>query len=339
MGIMNFLKKQLIDVLEWTEPADGILAFKYPMQDNEIQVGGKLTVRDSQLALFVNEGQIADVFKPGLHTLNTQNLPILTNLRNWDKGFNSPFKSDVYFYSTREQLGLKWGTPTAITIRDKEFGAIRLRAYGSYSFTVADPKTFYQKASGTRDLYTVEDLEVQLRALVATEIGSFLVSGEIAFLDMAANQVKFSQALQVELKPAFAQYGLELRTFTVQSVSLPDEVQAYLDKGSQMRILGDLQKYAQFQAADSISTAAKNEGGLAGVGVGLGAGAAIGQAMSQALGQQSSTAGSAGGAAAASAAAGGDPVGTLNQLHELMKAGILTQAEFDAKKAEILKKI
>src|SRR5215831_18184634 len=162
MSIRSFLSKQFIDVIQWTESEDGILAYRYPMQDMEIQNGGKLTVRESQMAAFVNEGTIADVFKPGLYTLNTQTLPILTNLQNWDKAFQSPFKSDVYFFSTRLQVNQRWGTPNAITIRDKEFGAVRLRAFGIYSYRLNDPKVFHKSISGTRATYTVDDLDEQL---------------------------------------------------------------------------------------------------------------------------------------------------------------------------------
>jgi membrane protease subunit (stomatin/prohibitin family) len=160
---MSFFSKQFIDVIQWTEPGDGILAYRYPMEDMEIQNGGRLTVRDSQTAVFVNEGRIADVFSPGLYTLSTHTLPLLTNLLNWDKAFQSPFKSDVYFFSTRLQIDQRWGTATPITIRDKEFGAVRMRAYGIYSYRISDPRAFYEKVSGTRPFYRVADLEGQLR--------------------------------------------------------------------------------------------------------------------------------------------------------------------------------
>jgi len=152
MSFRDFISKQFIDVIEWVEPGDGVLAYRYPMQDREIQNGGKLTVRDSQMAVFVNEGKVADVFGPGLYTLNTQTLPILTYLRNWDKAFKSPFKSDLYFLSTRLQTNQHWGTPNPITIRDKEFGAVRMRGFGIYTYHIGDPKVFYTKVSGTRDL-------------------------------------------------------------------------------------------------------------------------------------------------------------------------------------------
>ena len=177
MSLRDFISKQFIDVIDWTEPEDGILAYRYPMQDREIQNGGKLTVRDSQLAVFVNEGKLADAFGPGLYTLTTQTLPILTYLKNWDKAFQSPFKSDVYFFSSRIQTDQHWGTQNPITIRDKEFGAIRLRGFGIYSYHVNDAKTFYSKISGTRDLYRVADLEGQLRnTIVAKMTDAFAAS-------------------------------------------------------------------------------------------------------------------------------------------------------------------
>src|SRR5262244_1678658 len=187
MSLRDFLTKQFIDVIEWVEPGDGILAYRYPMQDREIQNGGKLTVRDSQFALFVNEGKAADAFSAGLYTLSTQTLPILTYLRNWDKAFKSPFKSDVYFFSTRLQIDQKWGTATPITIRDKEFGAVRLRGYGIYSYRIADPRTFFTKISGTRDVYYVNDLEGQLRETIVARMTESFASSEISFLDMTAN--------------------------------------------------------------------------------------------------------------------------------------------------------
>src|SRR5689334_10888303 len=165
MSLGSFIKKQFIDILQWNEDTEGMLAWRYPMQDYEIQYGGSLTVRESQLAVFVNEGKIADVFGPGMYKLTTQTLPVLTYLKNWDKLFESPFKSDVYFFSTRLQTGRKWGTPQPITIRDKDFGAVRLRAFGNYAYTVADGKTFHQKISGTREIYKVEELEPQLRGM------------------------------------------------------------------------------------------------------------------------------------------------------------------------------
>lgn len=284
MGIRDFLSKQFIDVIQWTEPEDGILAWRFPMQDMEIQNGGKLTVRDSQLAVFVNEGRLADVFAPGLHTLNTQNLPILTNLMNWDKKFESPFKSDVYFFSTRLQTNQRWGTATPITIRDREFGAVRLRAYGIYAYRIADPRVFYTKISGTRDTYRVADIEGQLRNTIIGRIADTFASSQVPFLDMAANQVELGARVTEFLQPGFNDFGLALDSFVVESLSLPDELQKLLDQRIGMNMVGDMNRYTQFQVAQSMPIAAANEGGgAAGIGVGLGAGLTMAQQMMGAM--------------------------------------------------------
>jgi membrane protease subunit (stomatin/prohibitin family) len=281
---MSFLSKQFIDVIQWTEPGDGILAYRYPMEDMEIQNGGKLTVRDSQLAVFVNEGRVADVFAPGLYTLNTNTLPILTYLMNWDKAFKSPFKSDVYYLSTRLQTDQRWGTATPITIRDKEFGAIRVRGYGIYAYKVADAKLFYQKVSGTRDLYQVPDLEGQLRNTIVARMTDSFAQSSVPFLDMAANQAALGQKIMEAVKPSFAELGLSLENFVVENISLPDELQKMLDQRISMNMLGDMNKYTQFQVAQSMPIAAANEGGgAAGIGVGLGAGLAMANSMMGAM--------------------------------------------------------
>ncbi len=268
--MFDLFKKQFIEVIDWTEETDGILSHRFPTLDREIQSGAQLTVRDSQMALFVNEGNVGDCFSPGRYSLTTKNMPIMTTLMNWDKLFKSPFKSEVYFFSTREQIDQRWGTQTPISIRDKEFGVIRLRAFGSFSYQIEEPTTFYQKISGSRETYTASELDGQLRAMIITTIATKLGQGEIPFLDMAGNQQKFSEELKSALDLPFYQYGLKLNTFMVQSVTLPEELQEYLDKQSQMNLVGDLKKYANFQAADSIAKAASNPGGLAGIGVGHG---------------------------------------------------------------------
>src|ERR1700676_4877432 len=281
---MSFLSKQFIDVIQWTEPEDGILAYRYPMQDREIQNGGKLTVRDSQLAVFVNEGRVADVFAPGLYTLNTNTLPILTYLMNWDKAFKSPFKSDVYYLSTRLQTNQRWGTATPITIRDKEFGAIRMRGYGIYTYKIADPKVFYQKISGTRDLYQVADLEGQLRNTIVARMTDTFAQSALPFLDMAANQQELGQKIAENLKPSFADLGISLEAFVMENISLPDELQKMLDQRISMNMLGDMNKYTQFQVAQSLPIAAGNEGGgAAGIGAGLGAAMVMAQNMMNAM--------------------------------------------------------
>jgi len=297
---MSFLSKQFIDVIQWTEPEDGILAYRYPMEDMEIQNGGKLTVRDSQLAVFVNEGRIADVFGPGLYTLSTQTLPILTYIMNWDKAFKSPFKSDVYYFSTRLQTNQRWGTATPITIRDKEFGAIRMRGYGIYTYKIADAKVFYQKVSGTRDMYRVADLEGQLRNTIVARMTDTFAQSSVPFLDMAANQEELGKKIAENLKPSFADLGISLEAFVMENISLPDELQKMLDQRISMNMLGDMNKYTQFQVAQSLPIAAGNEGGgAAGIGVGLGAGMAMAQSMMNAMkpGEQPPPAGGGGPAA------------------------------------------
>ncbi len=329
MGLMSFISKQFIDVIQWTETGAGTLSYRYPMEGMEIQNGAQLVVRESQLAAFFNEGKFADKFMAGTYTLNTKTLPVLTYLKNWDKFFESPFKSDVYFFSTREQTDQKWGTPQAITIRDKEFGPLRIRANGVYSYRIADIEPFWTKLSGTTDRYSVQDAEGQLRAAIITSMASFLGNSAVPFIDMAASQSAFSDKLKEAIAPTFKNFGLELTSFYLQSLSLPEELQAHLDKVSSMRMVGDLQKYAQFQAADSIDIAAANPGGVAGAGAGLGAGIAMGQMMTNAFSGVNT-------GASASAA---DPIAMLEKLGDLLKKGILTQAEFDAKKAELLQQI
>ena len=283
MTLKQFLGKQFIDVIQWNEPEDGILAYRYPMLDMEIQNGGQLTVRESQMAAFVNEGKIADIFGPGLYTLTTRNLPLLTDLMNWDKAFESPFKSDVYFFATRLQIDQKWGTATPITIRDKEFGAVSLRGYCIYSYRIADPRTFFTQISGTRDKYFVYDLEGQLRETIIARMTDIFANSDVSFLDMTANQAALGGEILEQMKPPFAALGLELNQFTVENISLPDELQKVLNQRIGMNIVGDLGRYTQYAAAESMPIAAANSGGAAGMGMGLGAGAAVGQAMMSSL--------------------------------------------------------
>ncbi len=332
MGIGDFIKKQFVDVLQWNEDGDGVLAWRYPMQDFEIQYGAKLTVRESQMAVFVNEGKVADVFGPGLHTLNTSTLPVLTNLQNWDKLFESPFKSDVYFFSTRLQLGRKWGTPQPVTLRDKDFGMVRLRAFGMYSYKLADPRKFFTEISGTRDVYTVDDLEMQLRNLVVSTMSSTLGSSAVPFLDMAGNLGVMSDAMKGAMAPVFERYGVALDNFAVESVSLPEELQKALDTRISIGMAGNMATFTQYQAANSLPLAAQNEGGLTGVGASLGAGLAMGQVMSDAL--RSATSPATPGAPAPDA-----PEVKLARLKSLLDGGLITQTDYDAAKADVLKQI
>jgi membrane protease subunit (stomatin/prohibitin family) len=348
MALMDFIKKQFIDVLEWTESGDGVVAWRYPMADNEIQNGASLTVRESQLAVFVNEGQVADVFRPGRYTLTTQTLPLLTNLKNWDKLFASPFKSDLYFFSTRAQIDQRWGTQQPVTIRDRDFGAVRVRAFGNYSWHLVDPRKFIAAISGTRDTYTAAELDGQLRGFLLQHISDAVAQSGIPFLDLAANQIEFAVQLKQAVAPEFDAIGLALDSVTLQNVSLPDELQKVLDQKIGMGMVGgDMGKFMQYQTAQAIPKFAEGSasggGGIAGDAMGLGAGVALGQVLAQNLQQGLQGVGAASAAAAPVAAAVGirpeEIMATLEKLADLKAKGILTEDEFASKKAELLKKL
>jgi membrane protease subunit (stomatin/prohibitin family) len=329
---MGFFSKQFIDILQWDDPQKDVLVWRFPMEDQEIQNGAKLVVREAQTALFLNEGTFADQFGPGTHTLNTQTLPILTYLQNWDKFFQSPFKSDVFYFNLTDQLDQKWGTTQPITVRDKEFGPMRIRAFGNYAFKLLDPKAFWTRFVGSGAVYSTADIEGQLRAVIQSGIASFLGSTDLAFVDMAAQQDSFSEQLKEALSAKFTEMGLCLTAFYVQSLSLPEELEKHLDRASSMRIVGNLGAYTQFQAADALSVAAANPGGGAADGIGLGAGLAMGQAMAQSLSQSLTQPNQA-------PVLETDPMAALEKLGELFQKGILTEAEFVAKKTELLSKI
>lgn len=339
MSLGSFIKKQFIDVIQWNEDSEGVLAWRFPMQDFEIQNGAILNVRESQVAVFVNEGRIADVFGPGTHKLTTRTLPVLTNLQNWDKLFDSPFKSDVYFFSTRVQTGRKWGTPQPITIRDKDFDMIRVRAFGMYSYRIADPRAFFTEISGTREAYSRDQVEDQLRGIMLATMATSLGTSQVAFLDMAANQALMAQQVRKDLELAFGRYGIGLDEFNVASVSLPEELQSALDEriaaGMKSTLSAEkMGSFTQFQVASSIPLAAQNESGAAGLGASLGAGVAVGQAMAQGLS----------GAFAppvqpTPAAAGESIEDRLAKLKALLDRGLISQGDYDGAKTELLKKL
>ncbi len=345
MSLMDFIKKQFIDIIQWTEDGDDTLAWRFPIADMEIQYGGSLTVRESQMAVFVNEGKVADVFGPGMYKLTTQTLPVLTYLKNWDKLFQSPFKSDVYFFSTRQRIDQRWGTQQPITIRDKDFGAVRLRAFGNYAYRIADPKAFHTEISGTRDRYTVQELEGQLRGLMLQHISDAVAQSGMAFLDLAANQIEFANAMQTATAPAFEKLGLKLESVTLQNVSLPEELQKILDQKIGMGMIGqNMGQFMQYQTAQAIPKLAEGVGqgggGMAGDAMGLGAGVAMGQMLAQQMSQGLSGANAGGAAAAATAKQATDDImAMLEKLGDLKAKGILTEDEFASKKAELLKKL
>ncbi|MDO5626041.1 MAG: SPFH domain-containing protein [Pseudomonadota bacterium] len=337
MALMGFIKKQFIDILQWTEDSEDTLTWRFPMAGMEIQNGATLVVRASQMAVFVDEGKVADVFGPGTYQLATQTLPVLTYLKNWDKLFQSPFKSDVYFFSTRQQLDQKWGTPQPITVRDQAFGAVRIRAFGHYAWRIVDPTRFHTEISGTRERYTVAELDGQLRGLITQHIATGIAQSHVPFLDLAANQHLFAQALGQALAPAMQAYGLTLEAMTVQSISLPEELQKVLDQKIGMGMVGDdMARFMQYQTAQAIPAMAAggDAGGLAGAGLGMGAGVAMGQVLAQNM--HTALQGSA---PAAETVPAGEVIATIEKLGDLRAKGILTDEEFNAKKTELLKKL
>jgi len=291
-------------------------------------------VREAQMAMFVDEGRTADVFPAGRYTLNTQTLPILTYLKNWDKLFQSPFKSDVYFFNTKQQLGRKWGTAQPVTVRDADFGVIQLRSFGMYSYRITDPEKFFKEVSGVVESYTGAQLEHQLRNLAVTQLATAFGTSGIPFLDMAANQVLLSQQLTGLLAPEFAKLGLTLENFTVESITLPAAIQEALDKKISMGVIGDLGRYTQYQTAESIPLAAQNEGGL------CGGGAGVGQAMAGAMaGMMQPAAQPAAQPAQNVQTTSEDPQAKLVKLKSLLDGGLISQEDYDKAKAEVLKQL
>jgi membrane protease subunit (stomatin/prohibitin family) len=284
MGLLDKLRGELIDIIEWTEPSNNdILCYRFPRYQNEIKNGARLTVREGQAAVFVSEGQIADVFTPGMYTLETKNLPILSTIKGWKYGFNSPFKAEVYFVSTRQWTDKKWGTQNPVMVRDPEFGPVRLRAFGSYAFRVGDPGKFLRELVATDPSFETYEIANQLRNVIVSRIVDALGTSKIPILDLAGNYEKLSQVAKEKIGPEMQGMGLTITQFLVENVSLPPEVEQMLDKRSSMAVLGNLDQYTKFQTGTAIGDAAKNPGGVAGVGAGLGAGVAIGGAMADAM--------------------------------------------------------
>lgn len=281
MGIWEFVKGELIEVIEWLDDTGDTMVWRFPDQDHEIKMGAKLTVREGQAAVFVNEGQIADVFKPGLYNLTTQNMPVMTTLRSWKYGFESPFKAEVYFVSTRNFLDLKWGTQNPIMVRDPDMGVVRLRAFGTYGIRVTDPAVFMKEVVGTDGHYTTEDIEGQLRSMLVAAFTQMLGSSQIAALDLAANYKAIGDKARDAMEPEVNGYGISLTRFLIENISVPPEVEKMLDTRAQMGIVGDMGRFTQFQTAQAIPEAAKSGG--AGEFMGMGAGIAMGQQMATAM--------------------------------------------------------
>ena len=282
MGLWDIITGQFIDVIEWMSDDNDVMVKRFDREDNEIKYGAMLTVRESQTAVFVNEGQIADVFTPGLYQLETANLPILTTLQSWPHGFKSPFKAEVYFLSTKQFIDLKWGTKNPIMMRDKEFGAVRLRGFGTYAIRIIDSARFLKEVAGTDDYFTTDEITDQLRNLIVSRFAEITAESDIPILDLAANYDDLGEFLTNRINPEFQDYGLELTKLLVENISLPSEVEQALDKRTSMGVVGDLRKYTEFQTAEALSKAAENPGG-GGAAVAMGMGFAMANKLGETL--------------------------------------------------------
>jgi len=284
MALWDKLTGELVDIVEWIDDTRDTMVWRFPRYQNEIKYGAQLIVREGQAAAFLNEGKLADLFlAPGTYTLDTQNLPVLSTLRGWKYGFNSPFKSEVYFVSMRTFTDRKWGTKNPIMMRDPEFGPVRLRAFGTFSIKCADPAVLLRNVVGTDGRFSVEEIGEQLRDLVVSRFADVLGESKIAALDLAANYDDLGKFLTTRMAPDFAIFGLQLVTLRVENISLPPEVEAAMDKRTSMGVIGNMQQYTQFQTANAIGDAAKQPGGLAGSAAGIGAGFAMANQMAGAI--------------------------------------------------------
>jgi membrane protease subunit (stomatin/prohibitin family) len=285
MGLMDKLRGEFIDIIEWTDDSRDTIVWRFPRADNEIKMGAQLVVRESQTAVFVNEGQIADAFTPGTYTLQTQNLPILSKLKGWKYGFESPWKAEVYFVNTRLFTDLKWGTQNPVIVRDAEFGMVRLRAFGAYAMRVTDASKMLRELVGTDPQFRTDEVSEYLRQMIVGRLGTSLATAGVPMLDLAAHQQTIGQRIAGVLSEDLANVGITIPTFIIENISVPPEVEAALDKRTQMGVVGDLDQYTRFQTANAIEDAAQNPGGGAGEGMGIGLGMAVGQRMAEQLGR------------------------------------------------------
>jgi len=300
MSIIDKIKgealNQFIEVIEWLDNTGDTMVYRFPVAGQEIKNGAQLIVRESQTAVFVFEGQVADVFTPGKFEIQGGNTPILSKLGAWKYGFNSPFKSEVYFVNTKQFTDMKWGTSNPVMLRDADFGIVRLRAFGAYSLRVSDPSEFIKEIAGTNAQFQTEDIEGQLKRAIVTEFSDALGELKVAALDLAAQYKEIGENIRGKINEDFSGYGLDVTKFYVENVSLPPEVEEAMDKRASMGAIGNVDQYMKFQAADALRDAAQNEGGNAGAGMGLGAGFAMGGQMANVFGQQQGGGGTGGGA-------------------------------------------
>ncbi|MDK3159189.1 SPFH domain-containing protein [Kamptonema cortianum] len=285
MSLFGKLRGEFIDIIEWLDPSNDTLAYRFERFQNEIKNGAKLTVRPGQTAVFVNEGQIADVFGPGMYSLTTQNLPILSTLQGWPYGFNSPFKAEVYFFNTKQFTNLKWGTSNPIMLRDADFGVVRVRAYGNYSIRIVDPAALLQELVSTDGLFQVDRVQDHLRNIIVTAFASWLGRSQIPIIDLAAHYRELGEQVRSGIQGEMQNLGIELSGLLIENVSVPETVEQALDKRASMGVLGNMQQYAQYQAANAVEQSAQNPGG-GNSALDFGVGMAMGQQLANSFGQQ-----------------------------------------------------
>jgi membrane protease subunit (stomatin/prohibitin family) len=325
---MDKIRGEFIDIVEWLDDSRDTIVWRFPRHDNEIKMGARLVVRESQTAVFVNEGSIADAFTPGTYTIETRNVPILSTLKGWKYGFDSPFKAEVYFVTTRQFTDMKWGTQNPVIVRDPEFGAVRLRAFGAFSARVVDASKLLRELVGTDPQFRTEEVHEYLRQIIVGRLGTALATAQVPLLDLAAHQGSIGLTLAGTLTEDLADVGIEIPKFVIENISVPPEVEEALDKRSQMGIVGNLDRYTQFQTANAISDAANNPGGGAGAGFGLGLAMAAGQRL--AASAAGTPAGTATGTAAAAGGGTATPPPLPAQAQWFLGVGTERQGPFDA---------
>ncbi len=289
MAIWDKVFGEFVDVIQWLDESGDTMVYRFERYGNEIKYGAKLTVRESQVAILVNEGRAADFFEPGMYELETNNMPIMTTLESWPHGFESPFKAEIYFFNMRRFVDLKWGTKNPVMLRDKEFGAVRLRAFGSYGVRINDPLTFIKEITGTNGHFSTDDITDQLRNLILSRFANILGESEIPVLDLAANYDDLSEFVTARIAPEFLEYGLEITKLLVENISLPQSVEEALDRRTSMGVIGNLRDYTEFQAAEAMKAAAENPSGGASEGIGMGMGFAMANKMGESLSTPGST--------------------------------------------------
>ncbi len=285
MGLLDKIKGEFIDTIEWMDPSEDTMIHRFERYNNEIKYGAKLIVRESQVAVFINEGTLADVYQPGIYSLETQNMPIMTTLKGWKYGFHSPFKAEVYFCNTKNFTDQKWGTKNPIMMRDVEFGVVRIRAFGNYAFKIKDAIKFIREVAGTDGTFTTEKITEQLKDITITRFTNILGASKIPVLDLASNYNDLSKFVFDKIGPEFLEYGIELTKFLVENISLPPAVEEAMDKRTSMGVIGNLNAFTQYETALGIEEAAKNPGGNAGAGIGMGMGFAMANQMGQNMNQ------------------------------------------------------